>query len=517
MTRHSYAGRVASNGVVSGTLRRDRPARFAPARAATTVVGAIASTLQQLQALQSSTGDLGSEILQFQVEMLEDDLFVTEILERAAAGNCNKAAIHDVINDQVAAFMESDSETFVARAADLADLRDRLLGAFGSTAAEAPVWPEDTILLVDDMTPSRFLEMDWNRVRGLVAQSGSSASHVALLARAQSVPMLVGVGEIDPSMLESPALLDAVSGRLVVNPEPAEADRALADLNGPAISEDEGKGLAIAPDGTQIRVNLSVNSLATLEETPRDWFDGIGLVRTELLLPDPDDLLREDVQADIYRRLFDWAGDAPVSIRLFDAGGDKVMPGFSLPDENNAFLGVRGARLLARRPDVLRTQYSAILRAAAGKPVRILVPMLTLPKEMPFFRQSLQEVMDEQGVDPASVMLGMMVETPAAALEVDKFGADFFALGTNDLIQYTLAASRDNDALDFGEEIAPAVLDLIEMVVMEAEARGTEATLCGDAAASRTQLKQIIECGIRSVSIPGRFAPRFKHFIRSGE
>jgi phosphotransferase system enzyme I (PtsI) len=173
--------------------------------------------------------------------------------------------------------------------------------------------------------------------------------------------------------------------------------------------------------------------------------------------------------------------------------------------------------LLAKRPDVLRAQFEAILEAAAGRPVRILIPMLTLPREMAFFREALRCVLDERAVDPASVCLGMMVETPSAALEIGKFDADFFSIGTNDLIQYTLAVSRDSNALDLGEELAPAVIELVSRVADEAKRRGADVTLCGDAATSRVQLKQIFECGIRSVAIPGRFAPRFKHFIRHGE
>jgi len=282
------------------------------------------------------------------------------------------------------------------------------------------------------------------------------------------------------------------------------------------LAEDVALGPALLPDGAQVKINLSLNSLASLDETPAEWFDGIGLVRTELLLPDPAALLQQDVQANIYRRLFDWAGDRPVTIRLIDAGGDKAIPGFTIPGETNAFLGVRGARLLARRPDVLETQYAAILEAAAGRPVRILVPMLTLPKEMEFFRRKLDEVIARQGGN-AQAMLGMLVETPAAALEIGSFGADFFAIGTNDLVQYTLAVSRDSDALDFGEEIAPAVLDLIRLVLREAERTATEVTLCGDVASSLVQLRQLIDCGIRSIAVPARFAPRFKHFIRHGE
>jgi phosphotransferase system enzyme I (PtsI) len=516
MTRRVYAGRVASKGLAPGILYRDRSAPHASASPAASVTGAIARTLHQLKSLQSAAGELGRDILQLQVEMLEDDLLVSEMLAPTLPPQSPREAVATVLNAHIANLLRADSETFQARAIDVADLRDRLLAAFGE-AEEPQDVPEGAIVLVRDLTPSRFLEIDWAKVRGIAEQAGSTSSHVALLARSQSVPMVVGIGELEASALGRPAMLDAVSGRLIVDPEPAELELLAPAPHSLAISDEEGAGPAIMPDGTQLQVNLSVNALATLDETPREWFDGIGLVRTELLLRDPTGLLRKDQLTQTYGRLFDWAGHRPVTIRLFDAGGDKPIAGFSLAGEANSFLGTRGARLLAKRPDVLRAQFEAILEAAAGRPVRILIPMLTLPREMAFFREALRCVLDERAVDPASVCLGMMVETPSAALEIGKFDADFFSIGTNDLIQYTLAVSRDSNALDLGEELAPAVIELISRVADEAKRRGADVTLCGDAATSRVQLKQIFECGIRSVAIPGRFAPRFKHFIRHGE
>lgn len=518
MTRRVYAGRIASKGIASGTLWRDADPQLAAVRPATTVIAAVAATIRQLTALQRAAGKLGSDILQFQVEMLEDDVFIAELLESAAKKD-PRGAIETVMNGQIQHFLSSDAETFAARALDLTDLRDRLLANFagGRPHPRGAEMPEGAILVAEDLTPSRFLELDWSKVKAVAAQAGSAASHVALLARAQSVPMLVGVGKIDPSMAGRPALLDAVSGKLIVDPEPAELSALAPNSDSVVVADDEALGSAILPGGEQVEVHLSVNALTALDQAPREWFDGIGLVRTELLLRGPEDMLDEDFQADSYRRLFAWAGEHPVTIRVFDAGGDKPIPGFSLTGEPNPFLGTRGARILARRPDVLQTQYAAILKAAAGRLVRILIPMLSLPREMVYFRDMLRKVATEHGLEASRASLGMMVETPSAALEVDKFGADFFSIGTNDLIQYTLAASRDGNALDFGDDVPAAVLELIARVVEHAGRVGADVSLCGDAATSPVQLKRILECGIRSIAIPGKFAPRVKHLIRHGE
>ena len=517
MTRRVYAGRIASKGIASGTLWRDADPQLVTARPATTVIAAVAATIRQLTALQRAAGKLGSDILQFQIEMLEDDAFVADLLQSAAAKDARRA-IETVMNGQIQHFLKSDAETFAARALDLTDLRDRLLANFagGRPRERTAGIPEAAILVAEDLTPSRFLELDWSKVKAVAAQAGSAASHVALLARAQSVPMLVGVGKIDPLTTGRSALLDAVSGRLIVDPEPAEVSALASGVDGIVVTDDEALGGALLPGGEPVEVHLSVNALTALDQAPREWFDGIGLVRTELLLRGPEDMLDETYQAESYRRLFAWAGDRPVTIRLFDAGGDKPIPGFSLAGEANPFLGTRGARILARRQDVLETQYAAILAAAAGRSARILIPMLSLPREMVYFRETLQKVALERGLDASQASLGMMVETPSAALEVDKFGADFFSVGTNDLIQYTLAASRDGNALDFGDDVPAAVLELIARVVEHGEQNGADVSLCGDAATSPVQLKQILECGIRSIAVPGKFAPRVKHLIRHG-
>jgi len=516
---NAFAGRVASPGVAAGILRRDMPLPPGTGRAANGLVGAIAMALGQLSALQASARGLGSDIVQFQIEMLEDERFVLELLEAAIAGGDAEAAVAAVLGEQIDAFAQSGSETFSARAADLADLRDRLLAALRGTVRDTAELPEGTILLVEELVPTRFLELDLRKVSGIVDQRGSTASHVALLARSEGIPMLVDTGALDEALEGQAVTLDAATGRLLLGSAPGPAE--LEEGQPPAIADREGEGAALTPQGRRIAVNLIVNALSVLEEAPPGWFDGIGLVRTELLMHDETVLTGEDAQAALYAPLFDWAQGKPVSIRLFDGGGDKPLPGLSVPREANPFLGVRGARLLMRHPEVVATQLRAILRAAAGRPVRILVPMVTLPAEMEFFRAALASAISalgaDAGPDSRKAMLGMMVETPAAALEPGSFDADFFALGTNDLVQYTLAAARDSDALELGDALPEVVLALIRRVVEHGERSGREVTLCGDVSGRSTQLRQLLDCGVHSFSVPKRFAPQLKHFIRNGE
>lgn len=513
MTR--YAGTVASQGAAYGTLRRDTAPAGRTARPAAGLSGAVVETALQLRALQSSASGLGSDILEFQLALIEDDGLILKLLETAAAEGAERS-IEKVFNDEIAGYRKAKSERFAARAADLADLKRRLLSALAGAAAGATHYPAGSILIADEMTPSRFLELDRANIAGIVDQKGSAASHVALLARSEGVPMLTAAGPLPAECEGRPALLDANAGELVIDPETAPALRRAGKSPAQDVPDTEGEGPAILTDGAAVEVNLIVNSLASLASAPRTWFDGIGLVRTELLIRDAQDLHDADLQAELYRPLFDWADGRPVTIRLLDGGGDKQVPGFAPPQGQGGFLGVRGARLLIRRSDVLRAQLAAILDAAASRPVRVMVPMVTAPEEMRIFRAEFNRAVEDTGADPATAMLGMMVETPAAALEIAAFDADFFALGTNDLAQYVLAASRGGDVLPAGGETPSPVLRLVRDVVDHAAAAGLPVSLCGDVSASPGSLGRLLGCGVRSFSIPARFAPRLKRFIRTG-
>lgn len=505
-----YAGTAASEGAVYGTLYRDAAPSVQSGRPAAGVAGAIIETAMQLRVLQAGASELGSDILEFQLALLEDDGLILKLLEASADGDA-KHSVSGVFDREIASYRAAKNERFAARAADLADLRDRLVRALDGTPVENAKPPPGAILITAEMTPSRFLELNRASIVGIVDQKGSPASHVALLARAEGVPMLVGVGPVADDCEGRPAFLDANTGELVVDPVESVAPGNPVATDVP---DTEGTGPAILPDGSAVEINLTVNALASLAAAPREWFDAIGLVRTELLIRGPQDLTRSDLQAELYRPLFDWAEGKPVTIRLLDGGGDKQVPGFVPPRGQGGFLGVRGARLLVRRSDVLRAQLAAILMAAEDRPVRILVPMVTLPEEMRIFRAEFNRAVDEAGA--RSAMLGMMVETPAAALDIAAFDADFFALGTNDLAQYALAASRGGDVLPIGDETPAPVLELVRMVVDHGAASGRPVSLCGDVSASPGSLGRLLGCGVRSFCVPARFAPRLKRFIRTG-
>ena len=249
---------------------------------------------------------------------------------------------------------------------------------------------------------------------------------------------------------------------------------------------------------------LNVDDPAALRELDPAHCDGIGLTRTEFLfhgreLPD------EERQYQAYAAVLRWAAGRPVIIRTLDAGGDKPIPGVTLDGEVNPFLGLRGLRLALARPEVFRVQLRALARAAALGPLKVMAPMVSVPAEMARFRALFDEVAADlaaAGIEAATPPLGMMVEVPAAALTAGAFEADFLSVGSNDLIQYVMAASRDNAAVaSLYDPRSPAVLELIRRVVDAGRARGIEVSLCGEMASDPELVPLLLEAGLRRLSV----------------
>jgi phosphotransferase system enzyme I (PtsI) len=250
-------------------------------------------------------------------------------------------------------------------------------------------------------------------------------------------------------------------------------------------------------------VLANIDDPGQLDRLAPETCDGIGLTRTEFLFEHgaPD----EDAQLQIYRRILAWAAGRPVTIRTLDAGGDKPLPGITIDGERDPFLGVRGLRLSLLRPEVFRVQLRALARAAADGPLKIMVPMVTCPGELAEAREHLEAVLAElaaKGVANGRPALGMMVETPAAALTADAFAADFYSIGSNDLTQYVTAAARDNPRVaGLARADNPAVLELIARTAAAGRARGVEVSLCGDMASRPELLRPLLATGLRTLSV----------------
>jgi phosphotransferase system enzyme I (PtsI) len=523
-----YTGRPASSGLARGPLHRlveEKPAHAvdggAPEHGSERLERALGAARAELILLAAGLVDPeAAGILEFQVALIEDDALTEGVFAAVAAGTSADRAWAEAMAAMAAEYAGADDEYFRARAADLEDLASRVAAHLAGRPTGAVTLPPGAILLARDLTPSRFLAGDWSAGRAIALTEGSPTAHLAILARARGVPMVVGLGSVDAEE-GTHALLDGTAGSLVVAPGQGD-EGAFARLSEEAERERrlEVELLhrpAATAAGTTVKVMINAGDPAELDGLDPSICDGIGLVRTEFLFHGRTRLPGEDEQVAAYRRLLAWAGRRPVVVRTLDAGGDKPVEGLTRT-ESNPFLGLRGIRLSLARPDVFRVQVRALLRAAADGPLHVMVPMVALPAEMADVRALFSE--EESALSAARIPhamppLGMMVEVPAAALALDLFDVDFVSIGSNDLTQYVMAASRE--AGDLGKGLddagAVAVMRMVEMVVRSAEARKIPVSLCGDAGSDPAVLPKLLAAGLTSVSVAPAAVGRVKRVI----
>ena len=513
----SLDGIPASRGYAEGPLHRldadagsYRPKGSADAEAAA-LAGAIADAIGRISTLIESSPGESAEILEFQMAMLEDNALSGPALAEISAGATAWDAWSSVLDGEIAGYEASADDYFRARAADLRDIRDQVLRALtgGTTGAV----PAGAILFGEDIPPTRFLETDWSHGGGIALTKGSSASHVAMLARSRGVPMVVGLGG-DVRSEAVLALLDAETGRIVL--APATSDLALfrqaaADFRDRAEHAQGFLGKpAITADGTPVLTHVNIADPSDTDLIDIATCDGVGLMRTEFLfghgLPD------EEAQFRAYRKVLEWAGAKPVTIRTVDAGGDKPVPGFTVA-EGNPFLGLRGIRLCLARPEVFRVQIRALLRAAVHGNLKVMFPMIAVASEYARAKAMFAEeasALAVRSIPHRMPPLGIMVEVPSVAIAPQAFAdVAFFSIGSNDLTQYVMAAARDNASVAALNDTAhPAVLRLIGEVAAFGRANGIPVSLCGDAGGDPHLIPHLLAAGLREVSAaPAQLAP----------
>lgn len=509
------SGRCASSGLAAGPTARlartpaasQRTVHADAALELSELRTALADASAQLQALMQSADRHGADILGFQIALLEDEDLLEPIFEAVRNGAPADAAWRDALGREVETYAASSSEYFRARTTDLEDLRDRVLACLSGSSGHRAL-PEGAVIVGRDLSPSSFLSIDWTRAGAIVLTEGSTTSHVAMLARAKGVPMIVGLeGEIPAEADE--ILVDAAGGTVLVGPSDEERHRFRLRMEDDAAERLAAQRQALRPavtkDGRTIAVHVNVADPGELDRFDARSCDGVGLVRTELLFERGAALPDEETQYRVYRRLLDWARGRPVVVRTLDAGGDKPIPGVTVDGETNPFLGVRGVRLSLARPEILRVQLRALARAAAHGPLKVMVPMVTVPAELEAVRMMLEDevsTLRQAGIEAIVPALGMMIEVPAAAIAPEAFSAAFFSIGSNDLTQYVTAAGRDNRAVsELADTRNPAVLRLVEHVARHGASAGIDVSLCGDAAADPALLPLLLACGLRAVSV----------------
>jgi phosphotransferase system enzyme I (PtsI) len=517
MQRLSLSGLAASPGIAVGratvvpSLHRDVAKDLDTRKGLEPLRDAIQAAVSALQKLSTNSPLDSVAILDFQIEMLLDPTIIDMAGERVENGESAIFAWIAAMDDYIVGFEQSDDELTRARAVDVIDMRNRVLDIMMGKPEIS--FPDGAIYVGGDIEPSLFLAHDWSGGGGIVLFNGSTVSHVATLARSRAVPMVIGTGKIELPP-DRTLLVDGDCGRVIVNPQAADMPKVTPRTAYPSTSSETlhrpDRGMVRTADGVAVQISINVNDPAELDRIDPLTTAGIGLLRTEFLLPSPADIFNEDEQFAAYRRILQWAGEQPVTIRLFDLGGDKAFP--SIAGEHGSFLGLRGVRLLLAKPEILRVQARALLRAASFGTLRLMLPMVTIPSEFETAARIIREEAEtvlKLGKPHLLPPLGMMVETPAAALMLDGFSqADFFSFGTNDLSQYVAAAARDNPAVAaLHAEAAPAIYRLIEASMKNIAVMNKPASICGDMAGHVECLPDLLQSGLRHFSVaPARLA-----------
>jgi len=510
---HRLQGISASAGYAEGPLfDLDRVASHYTVRATASdekaaLEAAISCATNRLATLMETAEGDAADILEFQIAMLGDEALSGPAFAAIAAGHPADAAWRQALDAEIAGYESSDQDYFRARAADIRDIREQVLRALTKEGDTAP--PPGAIVYGEDIAPTRFLETDWSRGGGIALKAGSTASHVAMLARSRGVPMVVGLGTAVLGVvgLAGTALLDAEHGGIVLSPSKAEIDAFRQSSSSFSARRDQAGTFlarpAVTRTGTAVRVQVNIAGPSDVDDIDIATCDGVGLMRTEFLfgktLPD------EETQYRAYRKVLEWAGEKTVTIRTVDAGGDKPVPGLTV-EEGNPFLGLRGIRLSLARPQVFRVQIRALLRAAIHGNLKVMFPMIAVVEE---YRQAAAMFAEEQaalaagGVPHQMPPLGIMVEVPSVAIMPEAFAeVAFFSIGSNDLTQYVMAAARDNTAVAHLNSVRhPAVLRLVAGVTAFGLREGIPVSLCGDAGGDPASIPSLLEAGLRDLSV----------------
>jgi multiphosphoryl transfer protein len=485
-----------------------------------------ATVKQRLTALAGAGAEATKEIIGAHLELLDDPELIEGANANIATGKSAGYAWRQAIRGTADALKALNDPRMAERVDDLLDIEAQVVEALTSLAdrasdRQAPhQLPPNTILLSNDLLPSQLVALDSTRLAGICLAAGGATSHVAILAAATGVPMLVAMG---PDLLSikdtTSVILDAEQGVLQVSPDADTFKQAEAELTKRserrAAEQAAAQRECYTADGTRIEVFANIGSAAEAEAAIRNGAEGCGLLRTEFLFLERQSPPHEKEQATQYQRIATALSGKPLTLRTLDIGGDKPIPYLPLPHEDNPALGLRGVRTSLWRPDLLRIQLRAVLAIQPHDQARILLPMITDAAEIRTVRNMLDEERAAIGRS-APIELGVMIETPAAAVMADKIAAeaDFLSIGTNDLTQYTLAMDRGHPELAARlDGLHPAVLRLIARAASAALERGRGVAICGGLASDPTAAPILIGLGVHELSMVPSVIPQLKALI----
>ncbi len=459
-------------------------------------------------------------------EMLLEDTMLTDPIRAAIDGGEDEVKAVNDICGQMASILAGKSNEYMRRRAD--DIRyvgelltDMINGA--DSEFDFPPGNEKYILAAHELTPMDTMHFDTSRLAGLVTELGGATSHTVILAKSLGIPAVVGATGLEGCGGET-AYLDGYEGVFAVSPDAAaeaEYSQKLADETELAKKFDEVRNTrARTIDGEEIHVCVNIGSPDDMDGYAAEHPDGVGLFRTEFLYSAANKKPTVEEQTKAYREVFEKSGGTPVTVRTLDIGGDKQLTYMHMEKEDNPFLGNRGIRLCLNNPEIFAEQIRALLIAARGMNAKIMLPMITSVSEIDAARKVIESVgaeLDAEGIEYSKdIPVGIMIETPASAMTAEIFArhADFFSVGTNDLVQYINAADRGNAAVEsVYNPYHPAVVRALAKVIKSGADAGIEVSVCGDLAANLNFTELLIGLGLKKFSVPLPTAVRLKHKI----
>lgn len=475
-------------------------------------------------------GKQHARLIDTHIQILKDPLIVEEVPRRIHDDLINaEYAISEMLNMVNKSFEKINDEFFRERRHDLFDVGKRLLEhLLKKTRKTLSDVPPHSIVVAHNLYPSETLVLREIDVLGFCTDVGGKTSHTAILAQSMEIPAVVGLGDVTRQVKTGDTLVvDGDQGILVINPGPEALEKYKQDLK---IANRQRRNLetvkklpSVTRDGKAIKVMLNLDPYDTFKTLTALQPDGIGLLRTESIYMNKTVVPSVDEHYEIYKNVIKAFSKRPITIRLADIGGDKLT-GLGLAQhelEANPFMGLRGVRLFLKNPELMYTQFKAILKAAGEADVKIMVPMVTTVEEVAsvraHFKQAVADYEKEEGVTAPDLQLGIMVEVPAAALTLDSLleYSDFVSVGTNDLIQYIMAVDRGNEHVaNLYDPLNPAVLRTLHYIIQTAHKKGKSVSICGEMAADPMAIKMLIGLGVDTLSVSPAMFYKIKYKVR---
>ena len=490
-------------------------------------------SLNQLQAIYEKAlkevGEANAQIFEIHMVMIEDEDYNESLNNIIENQSVNAEYAVAVTSDNFAAMFGAMEDSYMkARAADVKDISNRIINNLLSNDSGSEICSDKVIICADDLAPSETVLLDKDKVLGFVTAFGSSNSHTAILARNMNIPAIIGVGSDFLNEIKDgdDAIADGFTGEFYVQPDPETTELLTQKQH-----EDEEKRRFlhnlkgkenVTLDGKKINIFANIGGVDNIGAVLLNDAGGIGLFRSEFLYLENSDYPTEEQQFTAYKKVLESMAGKKVIIRTLDIGADKQVDYFNLEKEENPALGCRAIRICLTRPEIFKTQLRALYRASVYGNLGIMFPMITSVQELTEILAICEDVkkeLKEQGVEYSdSIELGIMIETPAAAIISDRLApmVDFFSVGTNDLTQYTLACDRQNPHIErFCDTHHEAVLRLIEMSAENAHKHGAWIGICGELGADTTLTETFLRMGIDELSVSPGFVLKVRDTVRN--